>query len=1805
MGDAEPQRIDHYTIIRLLNENPISYTYLGKDEQHKKRYVIIKIYNIPLFTKAARESFLTYAKQLKKLRRNNITETHNFGFISEPGKLQDLGYHVIEYIQDIANTEQYTSGNLFAPDQIKPFLSTVADTLQYAHVSQVLHGNLHPGNILFGEELRITDFSPMPQEFLQPFNQFTTRGLLYKAPEHLQGILTPASDQYSLAVIVYEWLCGQRPYSASSHDELLHQQEHEPIPSPRHYNSKISPNVEAVILKALSPEPTDRFEHMLKFSDAYLRALMGFPLKPETRRIMSLSSTTQNDNDNINKDIENQDKQDRSISNKKSSDRTSKFIPSDGKRTEDDINKKTPIHSNMPPMIRMNEHNQMSGFVESATEPYHLLNQRYQIISILGQGGMGKVFKAKDIKFERLVALKEMIQSDKNTKAAEDFKREAAMLAKLTHPNLPSIHDHFNDLGRWYLVMSYIEGENLEQYLRKAKEERLPIEEVLEIGIQLCTVLDYLHNNKPIIIFRDLKPSNVMRTSTGHFYLIDFGIARFFKPGQIQDTNAFISMGYSAPEQYGAAQTTPRSDIFSLGATLYHLISGKRPLQGSYQFEPIQKYNQPIFSEFKTLIMEMVEFEERKRPENMIIVKKKLEDIKKQLTAQSMKLTQNTNIYENQLPPIHEKLILRPDGDSLNSAITEQFTSSIRSDATSLTNKASRKKKPLGNDFSHLHQIVSTDLGHGGILSERLQGYEERRAQIEMATLVARALTGEQHAIVEAATGTGKALDVDTPIPTPTGWKRMGDLVSGDFVFDEQGHPTRVTAAFDVMHDRTCYEVVFSDGSSIVADAEHEWATHTSVDRSWSSRLRTSTYAAKNFVTSDQLAMLEQLIALSQNDNTLSVGEATRLIGGHYWSVNQAAGKIVPIKSTERPARYPRWMLLTAVRDRLARDLSEQRRDGRAYTLVTTERMAATLKVGSTSRTNHAILVTNPLVLSDANLPIAPYFLGTWLGDGNSYSSQITTADLDLITEIEKAGYTARKLKSHPYNYAVDDENGKAVSRWQPGMIGRLRTLGLLRNKHIPATYLRASEQQRRALLAGLLDTDGTVNRNGAVEFTTTNPRLAQDVYELACSLGFRPSLRCGRSKYNGKDCGPKWTLAFTTDEQVFRLGRKITAHKERIRNYSPERNRFRYVVAVREVPSRPVRCIQVESPSHLYLAGRSMIPTHNSLAYLLPIVRSGKIAIISTANKALQEQLFYKDIPFVKENIDDFDAALVKGMGNYICLDRLDKERIETQPLLKNPDFTRLMNIVQEFELNITGDFETLGFTLPNDIRTRVNADSDQCAWRECPFFSKCYVRQMRDTAAQSQVIVVNHTLLLLDVALDGFLLPKRDVIVIDEAHHLEDEATRAFTVTVSESKISALLAQQRLKLHSRADLQEDAKQTMKFAWDRLDYIMHASPHKGRVILQEPLQEGLRLATIIAKIADSLRELRPEYMEEPENSLYDKLLTRTNNLSEAIRKVFSVDQRETYVYYVERGTKFGRRGSNLEVNATPLEVNSLLSEQLFNESKVICTSATLATVGPNPVNPEDRGPNFAYFRSRVGLDHEKYPDVLEHILPYTFDYENNALLYLPRHLPEPVYGPDTQYYTNKIAEEMMNLVAASQGRAFLLFSSKRMLDAVYNIFLDNLPSYLDFRLLRQGEMNCIELVQEFRASESAILFGLKSFWEGVDIAGDSLSLVVIDKMPFDPPEDPVHEARVAIMKANKENWFGNYVLPQAVLRLKQGLGRLLRTHEDRGVMAILDTRLHTKSYGKLVINALPPARRTEQLRHVENFFEANSDPPF
>ncbi|MGZ6366690.1 MAG: protein kinase domain-containing protein [Ktedonobacteraceae bacterium] len=265
----------------------------------------------------------------------------------------------------------------------------------------------------------------------------------------------------------------------------------------------------------------------------------------------------------------------------------------------------------------------------------HLLKQRYRIISQVGKGGFGAVYKAADLQFgNRQVAIKEMSQSNLSQQelieATESFKREALLLARLTHPNLPRIYEQFTDVGRWYLVMDFIEGETLEEHLGKIKGGKLPVEKVLEIGIQLCMVLEYLHMRQPPIIFRDLKPANVMLTTHGHIYLIDFGIARHFKPGQAKDTTALGSTGYAAPEQYGKAQTTPRADIYALGATLHQLLSGNDPADTPFQFTSLQLSGHPTLSCLEKLILQMLEMDTSKRPASIAVVKHELQNISTQ-----------------------------------------------------------------------------------------------------------------------------------------------------------------------------------------------------------------------------------------------------------------------------------------------------------------------------------------------------------------------------------------------------------------------------------------------------------------------------------------------------------------------------------------------------------------------------------------------------------------------------------------------------------------------------------------------------------------------------------------------------------------------------------------------------------------------------------------------------------------------------------------------------------------------------------------------------------------------------------------------------------------------------------------------------------------------------------------------------------------------------------------------------------------------------------------------------------------------
>src|SRR5438105_87709 len=261
-----------------------------------------------------------------------------------------------------------------------------------------------------------------------------------------------------------------------------------------------------------------------------------------------------------------------------------------------------------------------------------LIKQRYRLLGSVGQGGFGAVYRAEDtLCGNRLIALKQInfspLTGEEAIDAADAFNREVLLLSGLEHPNLPCIHDNFTDAGHWYLVLDFIEGETLERYLARMTDGRLPREEVLDIGMQLCTVLDYLHSCEPPIIYRDLKPANVMRTADGHLYLIDFGIARYFKPGQARDTRALGSPGYAAPEQYGRAQTTPRADIYSLGALLHHLLTGKDPAQTPFRFALFPLQDQSTFEKLRSLLLQMVAMDVNERPASIVTVKQELEGL--------------------------------------------------------------------------------------------------------------------------------------------------------------------------------------------------------------------------------------------------------------------------------------------------------------------------------------------------------------------------------------------------------------------------------------------------------------------------------------------------------------------------------------------------------------------------------------------------------------------------------------------------------------------------------------------------------------------------------------------------------------------------------------------------------------------------------------------------------------------------------------------------------------------------------------------------------------------------------------------------------------------------------------------------------------------------------------------------------------------------------------------------------------------------------------------------------------------------
>lgn len=469
------------------------------------------------------------------------------------------------------------------------------------------------------------------------------------------------------------------------------------------------------------------------------------------------------------------------------------------------------------------------------------------------------------------------------------------------------------------------------------------------------------------------------------------------------------------------------------------------------------------------------------------------------------------------------------------------------------------------------------------------------RHQLQMAQVCADPVTWfrmgrilNPSAFVLGRPGLGKALDLETEVPTPTGIVKMGDLSPGDFVLGSDGRPTPVVAVSEVMEDRECIELEFSDGSRVVADADHLWVTETVADRKREMASRRSPAARRRLGDAgDRIASRRARSALS---GSVRVRDVTQALG---WDETGKEARVYRWAKTvpeSAPGRYEAGTLLDAVDAQLASVVHDQRPAERGP--ITTREIAATLVSGG--KRNHAVLVSPPVdfgVSDEGDLPVDPYLLGVWLGDGSTGAPRLACADSGIITELRSRGIEVEP-RSGAYAWRLFD--GPRHSRVE-GLPSKLRELGVYTDKHVPQRYLRASEEARRDVLAGLLDTDGTVSpAGGQIQFTSTNERLAEACAELAASLGYRPTVREGRARLNGQDCGPQWTVGFTTTEQVFRLARKNEAVDSRSVG-TGSRTRCRYVVAARRVPSRRVRCIQVGADDGMFLVTRRFIATHNS----------------------------------------------------------------------------------------------------------------------------------------------------------------------------------------------------------------------------------------------------------------------------------------------------------------------------------------------------------------------------------------------------------------------------------------------------------------------------------------------------------------------------------------------------------------------------------------------------------------------------------
>ena len=602
---------------------------------------------------------------------------------------------------------------------------------------------------------------------------------------------------------------------------------------------------------------------------------------------------------------------------------------------------------------------------------------------------------------------------------------------------------------------------------------------------------------------------------------------------------------------------------------------------------------------------------------------------------------------------------------------------------------------------------------------------------------------------------------------------------------------------------------------------------------------------------------------------------------------------------------------------------------------------------------------------------------------------------------------------------------------------------------------------------------------------------------------------------------------------------------------------------------------------------------TGKTLAYLVPAVAAalggnGRV-IISTGTKNLQEQLMQKDIPFLQSILPKpFSATYMKGRSNYLCLNRLG--RAQSAPVLEGLDevdyFDEVCHWSKESE---TGDRAELA-NLPESLSfwRHIDARSESCLGQKCPDFDPCFITRMRDRAQEADIVVVNHHLFFADLSLRdsnyGSVLPDYTAVILDEAHLVEEVASEYFGAQVSNYQIDDLVRDiGMLSIDDVAVDQELTKSVARMSRFSDDFWMGFRDGRG-----EDGRYPIIPGTFARRNGDGELSATPlgELFVVFEGSIarteatLDAFQEKTPDVEALIRRLRQIrfdlqfivtGADKKFVYWLER------RNRGIFLRASPIDVAGLLQDKLFEEvPTVILTSATLSSGG-----------NFSFIRDRLGLDSAD-----DLIATSSFDYESQAILYLPERMPDP---RDRQW-ADAAAAEVTKILNATEGRAFVLSTS---LSGMQSLF-ENVWAEIDYPCLVQGSASKSQLLKQFRETPNAVLFATSSFWQGVDVRGEQLSCVIIDKLPFAVPTDPIVAARQRYIEDTGGSSFYEYSVPQAIIALKQGLGRLIRSTTDRGVLAILDPRLRTKGYGRTFLQSLPPCRVTSRISDLASILSTH-----